>query len=717
VEAIRGTDADGDNSDGSWDEAAPSGNDNVLRFRLAFPASGAPPQPGTSIQWEIAESSQATRSDFLQCLNEACTQTRNYAYRPRGRTPISATEAAKTTGPWHIMLPFTLFDDGHGEAAETFTVQSPASAAHNGANITAFTQQFTIAMSSADTGRLLVGIGNADCSGRSSNCPAIPATQMASGVPAVAAADRLVGLDPGNADLAAQLRADASSSTVVGFPITFYTPDGNDMDSDPDPVSATNIPELAVGTGGITIRYTIGGTIFDNGTPADSGAALSAYQRYGRSIRLSNSQVKASHEAPQRIYVVVPLAQVAGDETLTVTITEVGGNGGAISQHDDTQGVVAIREVGGYFSLSTDGATGVANSVAESAMGHTYTVTYTGLNAIPAGGATLDWAVVATAETPASAADFGTSSGNMAFPMGDDAISFAAGETDGAAKTFTVPIYNDNMDELAETFRVVISDLQVNGGPSAALRIAQASVATTIAASDPHIFTLSCPPTAAEGAMLNCTVTHNGPALAAATQLDWSIGAPSAAYTAAPADFNERAFPRAPGGVQFAAGAADGAVVNMPSIAIHDDIEQEPEERFVVAIRNPQAGSPLAPLANAIVQVSGASGAQVGDGATADVAIPANDVPGVTVSVTDLTVIVGQTATYTVVLDAEPGGDVTITPASDTMTLATVSGALTFTDRAGATPWDTPQTVTVPGVAMGTATISHTVAGGAITPP
>ena len=87
---------------------------------------------------------------------------------------------------------------------------------------------------------------------------------------------------------------------------------------------------------------------------------------------------------------------------------------------------------------------------------------------------------------------------------------------------------------------------------------------------------------------------------------------------------------------------------------------------------------------------------------------------GVTVNKSSLTVLPSGTATYTVVLDAEPNnaitsGNVTVTPASSATSKATVSPSLlTFTT----TNWNTAQTVTVTGVATGTATISHTVAGG-----
>ena len=90
-----------------------------------------------------------------------------------------------------------------------------------------------------------------------------------------------------------------------------------------------------------------------------------------------------------------------------------------------------------------------------------------------------------------------------------------------------------------------------------------------------------------------------------------------------------------------------------------------------------------------------------------------DDTAGVTLSATSGNATEnGGTASYTVVLDSEPSGNVTITPTSGTLTTATVSGALTFTDS----NWDTAQTITVTGVnddidSDRTATISHTASG------
>ena len=90
-----------------------------------------------------------------------------------------------------------------------------------------------------------------------------------------------------------------------------------------------------------------------------------------------------------------------------------------------------------------------------------------------------------------------------------------------------------------------------------------------------------------------------------------------------------------------------------------------------------------------------------------------DDTRGVTVSETALPVPEGGTATYTVVLDSQPAGDVTVTPSrSGGDADVTVSGALTFTPS----DWDTAQTVTVSAAEdadaeSDAATVSHAVSG------
>ena len=97
------------------------------------------------------------------------------------------------------------------------------------------------------------------------------------------------------------------------------------------------------------------------------------------------------------------------------------------------------------------------------------------------------------------------------------------------------------------------------------------------------------------------------------------------------------------------------------------------------------------------------------------------DPPGVTVSPSALTVPEGTTVTYTVRLDSEPTGTVTLTPSSDNPDVTFSPATLTFTTS----NWATAQTVTVTAAqdsdtAEDTATIRHAVAGedyGSVTAP
>ncbi len=86
--------------------------------------------------------------------------------------------------------------------------------------------------------------------------------------------------------------------------------------------------------------------------------------------------------------------------------------------------------------------------------------------------------------------------------------------------------------------------------------------------------------------------------------------------------------------------------------------------------------------------------------------------PSVILNTTGITLTEATTGTYTVVLNTQPTGSVTITPVSGDTGAATVSGAMTFTTA----NWATPQTVTVTGVSDAdttdeSVTISHTIAG------
>jgi len=100
---------------------------------------------------------------------------------------------------------------------------------------------------------------------------------------------------------------------------------------------------------------------------------------------------------------------------------------------------------------------------------------------------------------------------------------------------------------------------------------------------------------------------------------------------------------------------------------------------------------------------------------TNDAIVRDNDTIGVTLSLSQLDIIEDGNGTYTVVLDSQPSGNVTVTPRVRDGEVATVSGPLTFTTA----NWNRSQTVTVTGVddtidnqLVPTTRVTHSISGG-----
>ena len=109
------------------------------------------------------------------------------------------------------------------------------------------------------------------------------------------------------------------------------------------------------------------------------------------------------------------------------------------------------------------------------------------------------------------------------------------------------------------------------------------------------------------------------------------------------------------------------------------------------------------------------SGADYGSvsNASLTVTVTDNDSPGVKVSPTSLTIEEGSTDTYTVELNTQPSGDVTVAISSNNTDVTASASQLTFTT----TTWSIEQTVTVTAgqdddAATDTATLTHTASGG-----
>ncbi len=103
----------------------------------------------------------------------------------------------------------------------------------------------------------------------------------------------------------------------------------------------------------------------------------------------------------------------------------------------------------------------------------------------------------------------------------------------------------------------------------------------------------------------------------------------------------------------------------------------------------------------------------VSSAASVMVSVDDDDPAGITVSPTTLTVDEGGSDTYTVVLDSQPAGEVTVTVEGASGDITVDTSSLTFTTE----NWDTPQTVTVSAAEDAdavddTATLRHTASGG-----
>ena len=135
-----------------------------------------------------------------------------------------------------------------------------------------------------------------------------------------------------------------------------------------------------------------------------------------------------------------------------------------------------------------------------------------------------------------------------------------------------------------------------------------------------------------------------------------------------------------------------------------------PQTVTVSAAEDNDADNDTATIAHA---VSGADYASI-TAASIDVTVIDNDTRGITLSEPDLSLSLneGSSVTYTVVLNTQPTGEVTVTPSRSGDPDVTVSDALTFFT----TNWNTPQTVTVSAAEDNdadndTATIAHAVSG------
>ena len=241
-------------------------------------------------------------------------------------------------------------------------------------------------------------------------------------------------------------------------------------------------------------------------------------------------------------------------------------------------------------------------------------------------------------------------------------------------QTIRIPIIDDDLDEADETFTVLLRN-------ASNAMIADDKATGVIADNDLPMVSVVADPTAVEeGEMVTFVLARMGDLTMPLT---------------VPVSVTERgAFlaDRAPTEATFVANAT--AIV-LPVATVDDDVDE----------------------VNGLVTATIADGAthRVGDMASATVPVTDDDVRGVTMTPTALTIPEGASAGYTVVLTSEPTADITVAvQVPEDAEVAVDETALTFT----AENWNQAQTIIVTAahdddaVADDPVTIRHAVSGG-----
>ena len=322
----------------------------------------------------------------------------------------------------------------------------------------------------------------------------------------------------------------------------------------------------------------------------------------------------------------------------------VAGAGGTVTLEIREHGFYALDEPHTATVTVSDNEP-VALSVAD-AGGHE------GTGATVVFAVTLDRAAAEQVTVDYATAD-GTATAGADYTETSGTLTFAPGETE---KTVSVPITDDAVDDSGETFTLVLSNAS-----GAVIADAEAT-GTILNTESPTEVTLSVSPDeVAESAgttTLTVVGTLNGGVLAGSTAVLLTVSAGTAAETD-----------------DYAAGTAtltipEGQTAGTATLtltAVDDDIDEEDE---TVIVEGTVTGLEVTPDT---------------------VTITDDDNAGVTVSHRTVGVHPFARAHYTVVLDSQPSGTVTVSVEGGSSDVEVSPSTLTFNERT----WSTPQTVTL----------------------
>ena len=388
-------------------------------------------------------------------------------------------------------------------------------------------------------------------------------------------------------------------------------------------------------------------------------------------ISLGGSAGASDYGVSSLASVTIPAGEASGSDTLRVTPT-----GDALVEGDET--IVVSGSVTGFpdseatITLEDDdtadlSVSGPSASVAEGSSA-TYTVT---LSKAIAGQVKVVWSI--TAGT-AAAGDYTATPSTMTFDAGSSA---------GATRTFDVAVTDDDLSETSETFGVALGSVSGDLSGRVSVKSGSGSVTTTIAESDPITVSLSGPSSVDEGDTTGSyTVSLSPSGVTPTADLTVAYGTSDGSATAGD-DYTA-----ASGTLTFT--TADAAAKTV-TVSTSEDTLDEANETFTFSISNPQGGGGPAPSLSSTAR-------SVTTTISDDDATPTN----ITLSVNPSSVGEGDSATD-ITVTATLVGDSTLT--SDTTVTISLGGS------AGASDYGASAlaSVTIPaGEASGSETLTVT---------
>ena len=488
--------------------------------------------------------------------------------------------------------------------------------------------------------------------------------------------------------------SDASIATVSGA-LTF----GTGSWSSPQTVTVTGVNDDATGDRSATIKHAVSGADYGGvSAPSVSVTVTNDDAEVTRGVTVSATEVSVAEAGGTATYTVVLDSQPTGDVTITPASSDANAAtvSGALTFNTDNWGSAQTVTVTGVNDdVAGDRSATIKHAVSGADYGGvsapTVSVTVTNDDAEVTRGVTVSASAISVAEAG------GTATYTLALtsqPTGDVTITPASSDANAATVSGALTFNTDNWRS-AQTVTVTGVNDDVTGDRSA-------TISHTVSGADYD---------GVSAASVNVTVTDDDAApgvgvTVSPTEVSVAEAGGTATYTVVltsqPTDSVTISPISSDANIATVTGALTFTAENWATA----------QTVTVTGVNDDATGDRSATIGHATGGASTTSGGMP----TVHVTVTDDDAAptaGVTISATEVSVAeAGGTATYTAVLDSQPTGDVTVTPASSDANAATVSGALTFTTE----NWAAAQTVTVTGVnddATGdrSATISHTVAG------